>query len=124
LLNGYFERASYAKQVTVSKLGILPVNSILFCNAIENLVKNGLKYNNSENKSISIFIEDNHIIVQDNGIGMTDKQFKTHLKSVSNADNDEIGLGLNISFAILKEHGFDMECEKNEIGTKIKIKVK
>ena len=124
MLNGYFEKASYAKQVTVSELGILSVNSILFCNAIENLVKNGLKYNNSENKSISIFIEDNHIIVQDNGIGMTDKQFKKHLKTVSNADNDEIGLGLNISFAILKEHGFDMECEKNDIGTKIKIKVK
>ena len=124
LLNGYFEKASYAKQVSVSELGILSVNSILFCNAIENLVKNGLKYNNSENKSVSIFIEDNHIIVQDNGIGMTDKQFKKHLKTVSNADNDEIGLGLNISFAILKEHGFDMECEKNDIGTKIKIKVK
>ena len=124
LLNGYFEKASYAKQVSVSELGILSVNSILFCNAIENLVKNGLKYNNSENKSVSIFIEDNHIIVQDNGIGMTDKQFKKHLKTVSNADNDEIGLGLNISFAILKEHGFVMECEKNDIGTKIKIKVK
>ena len=83
-----------------------------------------MKYNNSENKFVSIFIEDNHIIVQDNGIGMSDKEFKKHLKSVSNANNDEIGLGLNITFAILKEHGFDVECEKNEIGTKIKIKVK
>ena len=124
LLNGYFEKTSYAKQVSISDLGTLPVNSILFCNAIENLVKNGLKYNNSENKSVSIFIQDNHIIVQDNGIGMTDKEFKKHLKSVSKQNNDEIGLGLNISFAILKEHGFEMECEKNDVGTKIKIKVK
>lgn len=124
LLNGYFEKTSYAKQLEISELGIMSVNSILFCNAIDNLVKNGLKYNNSENKSISIFIEDNHIIVQDNGIGMNNNEFKKHLKSVSKADNDEIGLGLNISFAILKEHGFDMECEKNDVGTKIKIKVK
>ena len=124
LLNGYFEKTSYAKQLEISELGIMSVNSILFCNAIDNLVKNGLKYNNSENKSVSIFIEDNHIIVQDNGIGMNNNEFKKHLKSVSKADNDEIGLGLNISFAILKEHGFDMECEKNDVGTKIKIKVK
>lgn len=124
LLNTYFERTSYMRQVSISELGIMSVNSILFCNAIDNLVKNGLKYNNSENKSVSIFIEEDYIIVQDNGIGMTDKEFKKHLKSVSKADNDEIGLGLNITFAILKEHGFDVECEKNDIGTKIKIKVK
>lgn len=124
LLNTYFERTSYVRQISISELGIMSVNSILFCNAIDNLVKNGLKYNNSENKSVSIFIEDNHIIVQDNGIGMTNNEFKKHLKSVSKADNDEIGLGLNISFAILKQHGFDMECEKNDVGTKIKIKIK
>jgi signal transduction histidine kinase len=34
------------------------------------------------------------------------------------------GLGLNICVAILKEHGFTVSCEKNEIGTKIKIKIK
>jgi hypothetical protein len=26
--------------------------------------------------------------------------------------------------AILEEHGFEITCEKNEIGTKMKIKVK
>ena len=34
------------------------------------------------------------------------------------------GLGLNICIAILKEHGFSISCEKNEIGTKMKIKIK
>jgi hypothetical protein len=33
-------------------------------------------------------------------------------------------LGLNICKAILEEHGFKIFCEKNEIGTKIKIKMK
>jgi signal transduction histidine kinase len=33
------------------------------------------------------------------------------------------GLGLNICIAILKEHGFSITCEKNEIGTKMKIKL-
>ena len=55
---------------------------------------------------------------------MTDEEFKKHIKSFSKEDNGEIGLGLNISIAILKEHGYDLECERNEIGTKIKIKIK
>ncbi len=34
------------------------------------------------------------------------------------------GLGLNICIAILNEHGFKITCEKNDIGTKMKIKLK
>ena len=124
LLTTYFSKTSYNKQVKINELPNLEVNSVLFCNAIENLVKNGLKYNKNENKEVSIFIEDNYIIVQDNGVGMTEKEFKKHIKSFSNENKGEIGLGLNISIAILKEHGFDLECEKNEIGTKMKIKIK
>ena len=33
------------------------------------------------------------------------------------------GLGLNICIAILTEHGFTVSCEKNKIGTKMKIKL-
>jgi signal transduction histidine kinase len=124
LLEIYFAKTSYFKQVKIEELPTLEVNPTLFCNAIENLVKNGLKYNKSENKEVLIFIEDNYIIVQDNGVGMTDEEFKKHIKSFSKEDKVEIGLGLNISIAILKEHGYDLECERNEIGTKIKIKIK
>ncbi len=124
LLEMYFAKTSYFKQIKIDELPSLEVNPTLFCNAIENLVKNGLKYNKSENKEVLIFIEDNYIIVQDNGVGMTDEEFKKHIKSFSKEDKGEIGLGLNISIAILKEHGYDLECERNEIGTKIKIKIK
>ena len=34
------------------------------------------------------------------------------------------GLGLNICLAIMEEHGFELTCEKNNIGTKMKIKIK
>jgi signal transduction histidine kinase len=34
------------------------------------------------------------------------------------------GLGLNICIAILNEHGFSISCEKNDIGTKMKIRLK
>ena len=124
LFEVYFGKTSYFKQVKIQELTTLEVNPTLFCNAIDNLVKNGLKYNKSENKEVLIFIEDNYIIVQDNGVGMTNEEFKKHIKSFSKEDKGEIGLGLNISIAILKEHGFELECEKNEIGTKMKIKIK
>jgi signal transduction histidine kinase len=124
LLDKYFSKTSYYKQVKIEDLPTLEVNPTLFCNAIDNLVKNGLKYNKSENKEVLIFIEDNYIIVQDNGVGMTDKEFKKHIKSFSKEDKGEIGLGLNISIAILKEHGYELECEENSVGTKMKIKIK
>jgi len=124
LLEVYFGKTSYFKKVKIQELTTLEVNPTLFCNAIDNLVKNGLKYNKNENKEVLIFIEDNYIIVQDNGVGMTNEEFKKHIKSFSKEDKGEIGLGLNISIAIFKEHGFELECEKNEIGTKMKIKIK
>ena len=34
------------------------------------------------------------------------------------------GLGLNISVAIFKEHGFQMFVEKLEVGTMIKVKIR
>lgn len=123
LLDVYFSKTSYYKQIKIGKLPTLNVNPTLFCNAIENLVKNGLKYNKSESKEIFIYLEDNYIVVQDNGIGMTSDEFKKHIKSFYKEEKGEIGLGLNISIAILKEHGFELICEKNKIGTKMKIKI-
>ena len=41
---------SYKSQVDIEDLPKLNVNEILFCNAIDNLIKNGLKYNQNENK--------------------------------------------------------------------------
>ena len=123
LLNNYFEKTSYYDKLSISQIGELKVNPILFCNAIENFVKNGLKYNNSEFKKIIIDIEDGFLTIQDNGIGMDSAEFKSHITNKTQTEG-ELGLGLNISIAILKEHGFQVDCEKNEIGTKIKIKYK
>lgn len=123
-LEQFFVKTSYYNQIKIKNLPTLEINEVLFCGAIENFVKNGLKYNNNENKEVLIFEEDNYIVVQDNGIGMTSTEFEKQIKMASKEDIGEMGLGLNISIAILKEHGFSVECEKNEIGTKIKIKFK
>ncbi len=130
ILEKYLSNTSYNSQVKIDDLITTDVNEVLFCNAIDNLIKNGLKYNDSSDKIIKIYMEEDNLIVQDNGRGMTQKDFEKILNSYSrkknkdNIDGDVSGLGLNICLAILTEHGFDLNFEKNEIGTKIKINIK
>ena len=123
----YISPNSYSSQVEISDLGQLEVNEILFCNAIENLIKNGLTYNDSQDKKVKIYIDNEYIVVEDNGKGFTQKQFEKQLKKYATkkeTSEDEKGLGLNICVAILEEHGYKLSCEKIDTGTKMKIKIK
>jgi len=125
----YLSNTSYKSQVMIDNLGELEVNEILFCNAIDNLIRNGLKYNKNEDKFIKIYKENNTIVIQDNGVGMTQKEFEKICSSYTGKENkilnkEPIGLGLNICITILKEHGYNLSCEKNEIGTKMIINLK
>jgi signal transduction histidine kinase len=127
LLQNYIAPNLYSSQVEISDLGELEVNEILFCNAVENLIKNGLSYNDSQEKKVKIYIDNNDLVIEDNGRGFTQKQFEKHLTKYSkktNVTGDEKGLGLNICVAILEEHGFKLSCEGNNVGTKMKIKIK
>lgn len=126
LIQSYIASNSYHSQVVIQDLGELEVNETLFCNAIENLIKNGLTYNTSEIKEIKIYDEEGSIIVEDNGVGFSQKKFEKHLKKYANKANvtgDEKGLGLNICVAILEEHGFKLTCDETKTGTKMKIKI-
>lgn len=129
ILNRYLSTTPYNDQVIVE--GWLPeieVNEPLFCTALDNLVRNGLKYNDSETKLVVIFMEDEqHLAIQDNGRGMTNEEFITLSEPYKRREGQKesgSGLGLNICTAIIKEHGFEISSEKNEVGTKIKIKVR
>jgi signal transduction histidine kinase len=128
LLNNYVKTTSYTSQVEIGELVDVEVNEILFCNAIDNLIKNGLQYNESQTKLVKVFMENGYLVLQDNGVGMTQEQFDKICKTYNKKENKDIdkdtyGLGLNICLAILNEHGFDLSCEKNEVGTKMKIKI-
>ena len=125
LLEESINKTSYSQQVEISNLPNLEVNETLFWNAIDNLIKNGLKYNDSVNKLVKIYFEDDTIVIEDNGRGLTKKQFEKIIKSKKEIEDvEEAGLGLNICLAIVKEHGFELDCEKVETGTKMRIKVK
>lgn len=120
VLESYLTNTSYKAQVKLNDLGQASVNEVLFCNAIDNLIRNGLKYNDSSDKQIKIFIDGDHLIVEDNGRGLDQKKFEKILST----REEEHGLGLNICQAILSQHGFELSCEKYNNGTKMKIKLK
>ena len=123
-LRDYLKSTAYSSQVDISDLGEAEVNPSLFCTAIDNLIRNGLKYNDSDSKLIKIYSQKSNIIIEDNGRGMTQQEFeeysKPYTRKKSNKESGS-GLGLNICIAIIKEHGWNLEILKSKKGTKIQI---
>jgi PAS domain S-box-containing protein len=127
ILSDYLSSTAYLSQVIIEELPTIEVNEALFCTAVDNLIRNGLKYNDSDTKFVKIYSDENNIYIQDNGRGITQEDFDHLSKPYTRKEGQKesgTGLGLNICVAILEEHGFIITCEKNEIGTKMKIKIK
>lgn len=128
ILKDYLKSTAYSSQVVISDLCEELVNPPLFCTAIDNLIRNGLKYNDSDSKIIKIYREDNNIIIEDNGRGMTRAEFeeysKPYTRKMSNKESGT-GLGLNICLAIIKEHGWHLDIgQKKNPGTKLVLHIK
>ena len=128
ILRNYLSSTSYIKQVAIDRLPTIEVNEPLFCTAIDNLIRNGLKYNDSSTKVVTIYMENDYTLcVEDNGRGMTQEEFIELSKPYTRKKDQKeggSGLGLNICIAILKEHGFGITAEKTNPGTKLRIKIK
>ena len=133
ILEDYLKLTAYKNQVILDDNlpTNLSVNEPLFCTAIDNLIRNGLKYNDSSTKWVKIYLEGNyhsgsHICIEDNGRGLTRNEFwelsKPYVRKEGQKEQGT-GLGLNICISILKEHGFSVWAEKQEQGTKVKIKI-
>ena len=133
ILEDYLKLTAYKNQVLISDNlpTTIEINEALFCTAIDNLIRNGLKYNDSPTKWIKIYHEGSYhegsyIIVEDNGRGLTPEEFIELSKPYKRKEGQKesgTGLGLNITIEILKEHGFSIRAEKTETGTKIFIKI-
>ena len=71
--------------------------------------------------------DNNEIVIQDNGIGMSQMEYDMQCMPYMReevSDEKPQGLGINIANSILEEHGFKVAVEKLEKGTAIKIRVK
>jgi hypothetical protein len=125
-LDYYLKLTAYSHQVELKNLPKLNGNESLFCTAIDNLIRNGLKYNDSKQKKISVFFDGDSVIVEDNGVGMTHEEFEYYClpykRKESNYDTGS-GLGLNIAVAILQEHDCNIRVQKLENGTRIHVDV-
>jgi signal transduction histidine kinase len=128
ILEDYLSATAYRPQVVFADLGELEVNEALFCTAIDNLIRNGLKYNDSLKKEVIIRREGDIIFVEDNGRGMSSEDFKLLSQPYTRKEGQKesgTGLGLNICIAILEEHGFSVECDRRPSGgTQLQIKIK
>jgi signal transduction histidine kinase len=127
ILNEYLRLTAYKNQVLLDDNlpKDLEINEPLFCTAVDNLIRNGLKYNDSPTKWVKIYYEGDSICVEDNGRGMSNEDFKRLSQPYKRNENQKesgTGLGLNICTEILKEHRFKITSEKTNDGTKIKIK--
>jgi PAS domain S-box-containing protein len=128
ILEDYLSATAYRSQVILENLGECEVNEALFCTSIDNLIRNGLKYNDSSTKFVKIYRVKNTIFVEDNGRGLSADDFKYLSQPYTRKEGQKetgTGLGLNICIAILEEHGFSITCDKlPNIGTQMKIKLK
>lgn len=126
ILDDYLRLTAYKNQVILDdNLPTIDINEALFCTAVDNLIRNGLKYNDSPTKWVKIYPEKDSICIEDNGRGLSQEEFNKLSEPYARKKNQKesgTGLGLNICVQILKEHGFKISAGKTENGTKIKIK--
>ncbi len=131
ILDDYISNTSYHKDVIIKELPDVNVCESLFCIAIDNLIKNGLRYNDSPTRIVEISYdpEGNNLLIIDNGRGIDMDDLRS-LSAAYARDNSQLesgtGLGLNICQAILKEHKFKISCCKHNlippnVGTKFTI---
>jgi signal transduction histidine kinase len=123
-ISQFLEHTAYKDKVIIDELVMCEIQPILFCTAIDNLIKGGLQFNNSAEKWVKIYMETPTMLcVQDNGVGLSKEDFLLFCKPfVRKERKSEIkGLELNIAVAIMIDHGFDIYPEKLEIGTVFKI---
>jgi len=123
-LDHYLKHTAYYAQVELVSLPVVVVNQSLFCTAVDNFIRNGLKYNDSTPKKVKVYYEDGLFTVEDNGIGMTQVEFEElslPFKRKHDINDGGSGLGLNIALAILKEHNCTVKVLDSSSGTKIAI---
>jgi len=119
----YLHETVHNSFVQISPMDTAYMNSELMCIVLDNLVRNGLKYNNHESKLVKIYMNGSSIVVEDNGHGMTQQQFNEYIQPYTRGSSSTTGSGLGLSICkmICDIHEYTISCEPLEIGTRIII---
>lgn len=119
-LKEFMEGKAYKEQVFIEDFPlIIEINRVLFCTAIDNLIKGGLQFNNNEEKWVKIYLKGDTLCVEDNGVGLSKQDFITYCKPYirdKTSNENYQGLELNIAVAIIEDHGFGISPELKEKG--------
>ncbi len=110
-------------RVEVSELPTIHANKIQMIRIFQNLIKNGVVYNQSEEKIIKVWAEEGKefltFFVKDNGIGIAqeyqDKVFEIFKRLHSKDEYDGSGIGLSSCQKIVMMHGGRINL-KSEVG--------
>ena len=129
-MHEYLRLTAYKSQVDIEKAPCHMVgNEPLMLTAVDNMIRNGLKYNDSKTKIVKVYskVKKNGrkaICIEDNGRGIDQEDFdrlsKPYVRKEGQLETGT-GLGLNISVEIIEQHGFEISCKKLKNGTLIKI---
>ena len=104
-------------------------NKIYFSLLFQNLIENGIKYNESKIPSIKIFAyqdkKNTHLVIGDNGIGIS-KDYETYIfepfRRLHNRSKYEgTGLGLSICKKIVENHSGKIWVESDASGSQFNI---
>jgi two-component system, OmpR family, phosphate regulon sensor histidine kinase PhoR len=125
-LTDYLDGSSYCNDVIIKDLPNISVSESLFCISIDNLIKNGLRYNDSSTRLVEVSYDktSNSIHIDDNGRGMNVEDLSILIQPYTRnplQKESGTGLGLNISVAILKEHGFKLSCTSSKFDTGTRV---
>ena len=119
-LNPIFQEKNV--RLSLDKLPEIPADPSRMKQLFQNLIENGIKYNNSENPTIAIQYFDQNdahvIMVKDNGIGIdetySEKIFEMFLRLHDSSEYEGSGIGLAICKKIVEQHGGYISLKSKE----------
>ena len=112
----------YPGKVAVETLPVLSVSAGQFTSLFDNLIKNGLHYNDKAEKWIRIYAEKSSLIVEDNGNGFPIELFDKLCSPFERLNNDKPGTGMGMAIvkSICDFHQFTLRAE-SELGSGSRI---
>lgn len=113
---------SYSNESGVSKVLL---DKFWVTTMINNIIDNGIKYNNNRKKEIKVHTKKSYnklqLIISDNGIGIPDtikqhifEKFYRNTKGLENKATNGLGLGLFYTKQCIKAHHWDLEIISDE----------